>query len=321
MGFCHGDDVRGIRPVDRARPISSFPTGLMIGARRIVVDPQGASAPDGGMTFGPEEAVYVRTVARALPLPNVGELSVLRLEVSSMQRSERGPQVGDRIVIAGFPYSNFWVASAAFKKGRKRSRDDFPVLKATSLDGALVEIDDMPSDPWERGSSITAGFFGRKTRALADHRPRNVRDDEWVVGIVDAALEPLVNRLHSCVRALSLMARTRAPGQRVFRPAGATGRASSPIHPTAADNAPLLLGAAAHQALAGPRSNADPGPSGCDEEANDAAEWSWTGRPVMDLVERIFLNHLYNQSRGYERKSRRESLFASEQQLSYSLPF
>lgn len=281
----------GAPAVDLAIPIGSMPRGAIASARRIHVDDAGE------LVFGREEPLFVAMQLRAVTLRDGQPLAFWRME-AKVATAQKVPRVGEHLVVSEAPYENGWTSVTRFKRGRKRARAERTSLGAATLEQAQREVDTLDTDPWETGNYLTAGVNAPCAKTLRTPPRSYGRSAQWVLGVC-ADFDAHATQLARSDRARRLLDDTHGDRLRVVRPSTSRAPVVVRIHPRASESAGETLMLSVRQALAGPD---DPGFA--PRAATLADEWE--GRPVMDLVERLYRDHLYNQTRMHERRARRE---------------
>lgn len=273
-----------------AVPVGSLPRGAVASARRIVTDDSGE------LVFGQEEPLFIAMQLRAVLLCDGRPLSFWRME-AKVATAQRVPCAGEHLVVSEAPYGNGWTSVTRFKRGLKRARGPRLSLGASTLEQAQREIDALETDPWETGNYLTAGVNAPCAKTLRAPVRSYGRSAQWVLGVC-ADFEAHAEQLATCTRARRLLDDTHGARLRIVRPSP-TSRAPviARIHPKACEAAAETLLLSIRQALAGP-----------DESGavHTTRGDPWIGRPVMDLVDRLYRDHLYNQTRIHERRTRRE---------------
>ena len=252
---------------DRAIPIGSLPEQHLSSARR-------TRLVNGEAHFSKETETPIRVypaVLRTVTLRDAQPLRFFRYEVKAERGGNLSPK--DVLIISEQPYSNEWCIEARFKVGSRRSVEERESVEATSLSEALEEIARRESDPWETGTSLTAGFVLPGQLTLSDARMRQPAAAHYLFGVCEDP-KRLRERIVASEAARKLLRITFA-GQLRVGP-----NKNVPVHPRAAEDANTALMGAVMQALAGPK------------ESDDLV-----GEPVMLLVYRIYCDRLYNWTR------------------------
>lgn len=276
---------------DHAVPIGSLPRGTAASARRVVAHAGGE------LVFGREEALFVAMQLRTVLLHDEQPLAFWRME-AKVPTADRTAGVGEHLVVSEAPYENGWVSIARFKRGLKRARGERLHLGAADLAGAQREIEQLETDPWETGNYLTAGLNPPCAKTLRAPLRSYGQNAQWVLGVC-ADFAAHAAQLANSERARRLLDDAVGLRLRVVRPSASRMPVVVRLHPRACETAGETLLLSIHQALAGPHEvtlglRAVP--------RKDA----WEGRPVMDLVDRLFRDHLYNQTRTHVRRERRE---------------
>ena len=266
----------------------------MCSARRVEYGPSGE------VVFAEEEPIFVTVNLRVLESSTGRPLHYWRVEAKTENR-QHGACPGETLVVTEAPYGNGWFATAAFKRGRKRHRSERTRVAAVTLEEAQQEIEAGASDPWETGNYLTAGI------AVPETLNKTLRSyggsAKWVFGICNDAAK-LRDEIAGSERARHLLSETLAHRLRIVRPSPSGVPVAVPLNKCVAEEAGEILLLSISQALAGP---ADVYPTLVS--ARRLASDAWVGRPVMDLVDRIYRDHLHNLARTYERRQRQEVVF------------
>lgn len=187
---------------------------------------------------------------------------------------------GMELVMARLPAA-CWVVSVPFRKSDRKGateRDNPLASPCSSLEEVTSRLEDLDYDYWEKGNYLTAGV-SIPSDALSGER-RNFSRGDWLLGVccdLNSACEQLINS----ERALKLLAWTEN-GQLKYWPTHVgIPEHYKTLHTEVKDDAGWLMYLSIRQSLAGPEDDA-----------------SWKGLPVMDLVELIYKNHVYNRNRG-----------------------
>ena len=274
------------RSTDDATPVGSLPRGSASSARRVRLSPEGE------VLFGAEEPIYVAVQLRTIELRTGRTVGTFRLEAKAHEKAD-GPRAGDRLIVSEAPYGNGWTTTARFRRGLRRARVDRARVQALTLEEAQRELAAQPHDPWETGAYVTAGIEPPGEAQLGGPLRSYGRAACWVFGVcedVDAHAAALI----ASFRAQRLLDDTMRGRLRIVRPSASRAPVVVPVHASVRDDAHELLLLSIRQALAGPAYD--------DATEQDA----WTGRPVLDLVERLYRDHLHNRTRTWERRERRK---------------
>lgn len=243
------------------------------------------------LRFLNEEPIEVAARRRSVQLP-AGVVTWLRLEVKTDPRKTPA-KAGDWMHIVEYPWSSRWFTHCPLRRpDRRTSRERELTLEPLARLGAIDLIEALEKsryDHWERGSLLTAGTseVGRLFSITYEAAPRRNYQS-------NTHLEPLelfgVSRLSfsdlqdALIKEKQIQELTRAleAGTLRFKPSKA--RFIPRIHNDIRERSNEILTLSINQAMGGPRKMSDVHP--------------WEGRPVGDLVEYIFKQHV---DREYER--------------------
>lgn len=251
--------------LDEAGPVGSAIAWINTSACRVRSDGD-------ALLFDDEEPIRYRHQVRS-----VGRRPAWRLEIKCVPGRL---SAGDEIVVTEHPYGAGWVGSAPLKRGSHKGAHERLDLD----DREWAEVCGLLLDPWEKGQALTAGIELPTAGTPPSGTSRDSRDARWVFGVC-AGLEECQSRMLESAEAARLVT-----AQRVVCP-GPHGTAHSiPIHERVKEERSTLLVLAVRQALAGP---VDP--------VRGAGE-SWRGRAVMELVARIYFDHLLNRTKQERRR-------------------
>ena len=188
---------------------------------------------------------------------------------------------GMELVMARLPAA-CWAVSAPFRKSDRKGpgeRDNPLASPCNGIEDAINRLEDLDYDYWEKGNYLTAGVSVPPDPMSGERR--NFTRGDWLLGVchdVNAASEMLINSQ----RAKTLLAFTENGTLKFWPTHTKIPEQYKTMHADVKDDAGWLMYLSIRQSLAGP-------------EDDDA---SWKGRPVMDLVELIYKNHVYNRNRG-----------------------
>lgn len=266
-GLWHGD----IRSQFESRPVGAFELCHPVTLTRIERNDQ---AP-GRYVFASQEPCEIANVTRSYEEYN-SELTVRRLEVKC-----RPPQnslgAGDILICTEHPYSSFWAATVPFRTGYKGRIKDLPPLQTRAQ---LYEaVSAARNDWWESTGRLTAAVEEDLFHRVFLHR----RHDLWrgrtcVLGVLPVAgdkhwqqhLDDVEMELYRCAPLRKLVSQAKAGRLLV-------GRRATYARGDAIQEAETLLWFSVKQALAGPRHEFE----------------GWSGRPVIELVDRIFRANMH----------------------------
>lgn len=280
---------------DDATPIGSLPRGHVCSARRVRLDDTGE------VVFGSEEPLFVAVQLRSIELLGGRTVSHFRLEAKASGKPG-GPLAGEQLAITEAPYGNGWSTTARFRRGLKRGRGERARSDAPDLESALRALEEAATDPWETGNYVTAGIAPPALRAPLRSYGRAA---QWVFGVCEDA-EAWIAVLATCERAKRLLDDTVHQRLRIVRPSTSGAPVAVRVHPRASEEAAELLMTSIRQALAGPVDDGSGRAVPLHAARAPAPRDPWLDRPVMDLVDRIYRDHLHNRTRTSERRERRE---------------
>lgn len=236
-------------------PITGHRATLPVKASRIARDAKGE------LVFAAESALDAQQVFREV----AGVGNIARLEMVAERSSGIAP--GCVLILAEYPYANGWIAHGTFKRGAKKGPARLPHVTTGEPAAILTSIAALEVDPWENGDALVAVpheimrlFDGDKTRNLRKRA-------EWRVGVLDPrdfpdpvenetgdagarAMRRAAHEVATSPQAQHLLMLTEAGG--VALPGGRFGGWRLSTDKVAGDG-PLVLTAAAYQALAGPK--------------------------------------------------------------------
>ncbi|MEI7698968.1 MAG: hypothetical protein WCK86_04170 [Planctomycetia bacterium] len=271
------------------------PIGRVPGRRDATLTLTGPSAERAGeLVFQKEIAATWGTVERNVPYPLLKSSQIVtgmarwwRLEVQ-VESDEAFIEAGMELVMARLPAA-CWAVSAPFKKSVKHGAagSSNPLaIPCNGIEEAIERLEDLDYDYWEKGKYLTAGVSAPPD-PMSDQR-RNFSRGDWLLGVchnVKASCEILI----SSEQAEKLLAWTKNGQLKHWPPHEVIPDRYKTLHADVKDDAEWLMYLSIRQSLAGP----------WDGDAN------WMGRPVMDLVEIIYKNHVYNRNRGLVDKDQR----------------
>ena len=282
MSFVSLSELSPLLWPDEPGPIGACAKEVPCSAREIVRSSKGE------LCFGRERPILLGPTWRML-LVRGRERQIWRFEVKSDPRVPGAPGIGDTLVVTEHPYGNGWVEATRFKPGLRRAADERQPPSKDSLEEAIASLQALPHDPWESGRMLTAApgvpevvLQGETLRAYG-------RGARWVFGVC-GPVESIVDELVGSARAAELVRSTERGRLVICWPSGRAGHPplSSRLVPELGEEASEIMLLAVRQALAGPT---DPDPE------------AWRGKPVLDLVEFIFRDHLSNRNRIRRRAS------------------
>lgn len=289
--------VRAVAAPDQGLPIGSAPAATLTSARRVERNASGT------LVFAQELPIVVAWKYRLVELSDDSR-GFWRVEVKVRARETARPAPGDNLVMAEHPYANGWVETAGFKRGSKKGPDERPMYSARTenFEEVLAALTTLPYDPWEKGDYLTASIPAPRGQVLLGATARSYGQRTlWLFGTCDdfAAHVDELLRSSEIARLLELTQQNRL---RALAPGGPKTVRSLAIHPRVAEDASTVMMLAVRQALAGPNEPLD---GSAAPRAGRPQTDGWTGRPVFELVERIYRDHLYNRTRTLLRKERR----------------
>ncbi len=189
----------------------------------------------------------------------------------------------DSLMLARWPYSSGWSCSRRFKNPSKKGQSvPDPRLTqrfATEKDFVLA-VESLAFDYFETGNYFTAAISFPEEPFFEDAQNRN-QNASILFGVCNNPQQTEVDLLeHPTI--LKLLAQTEANTIRFWPDGVATDGLK--LYDEVKDKGPFLMLCSIRQALAGPHNSV----------ANE-----FIGRPVTDLVDRIYRNHLNNENRGH----------------------
>jgi hypothetical protein len=223
---------------------------------------------------------------------SIRESRCWRLEILVDARNSDPIQPAHQVVVAQIPYGNLWVQATPLKKYTKKK------LEREEIESKLPELDDLDDieskleaaqlyDPWEKGQNYVAGISyprGHLQRLVSN--PRNTEVD-YVIGVCPD-FKAIRDELSTSADVERLLEMTRR-GTIAFWKHGAPKQRPH-LYEEAKEAAPELMMLSVRQALAGPQ----------------VFSKKWQGKPVWELVEHVYCNHLNNRNRKISRTPREE---------------
>jgi hypothetical protein len=182
---------------------------------------------------------------------------------------------GQSLVIAEHPYAISRTHQSFFKVGSHKGREDRSSLAKRFASGEelMKNVEALRIDYWERGNWLTAGLSNPEMSFRPDGQGRRFdKDALYVLGICEN-FENSVENLITTSHARKLVRITRNRSIRFWH-----HNVTTPprLYEEVAEQAESLLLISIRQALAGPHMNSE----------------SWKHKPVMDLVDHIYRDHL-----------------------------
>ena len=191
---------------------------------------------------------------------------------------------GDEFIVVEFPYAIERIHFAPFKIGCRKGNHERPSVQRRfeSPEELLTTVENFDKDYWERSGLLTAGLSMPEMSFSPDGPKRRYQKKAlYVLGICED-FDSTVQELNRTAKAQELL---RVTSNRTIRFWPGKISKNLRLYEEVAELGPVLLLVSIRQALAGPH----------------RAGERWRGRPVMDLVDRIYRNHLNT----YNRRVRR----------------
>jgi hypothetical protein len=175
-----------------------------------------------------------------------------------------------------------WAEDAPFRKPDKKgsaARVD-PLAEPLSGPEAVIErLESLDYDYWEHGDYLTAGISIPRESLRDD--PRNFSRGDWFLGLCED-IDQDRQRLWDDPRIGELLDMTASKRLKFWPSSKEVKLAHCEYHSELADERHWMMQLAIRQALAGP---------------HDDPPVGWFQRPVVDLVEHLYKDHLFNKNR------------------------
>ncbi len=254
------------------------------------------------LLFTREVEIHVATRSRTITLgASSAELSWRRWEVKTAATPEL--RKGVYLLLAEHPWGGGWFQDLPM---RPRTRKSKGLLSAQlgidpSLDAVVREIEALDYDPFETNRNVlTASQTLRSSDSIRARDPDRAKA-RHVFGL---SLEPpkaLMTQLFETPKVQELLRLTKA--NRInysFLGQIEEPKPPPPLAPMVIEDRGTLMTFALGQALAGPP----------DDEGHPSGEW--LGRPVVQLAEHIYKNHLNNANRREYERTKKEVAVSAE---------
>jgi hypothetical protein len=274
---------------DDASPIGTWPMPISLTAMCVGFKP----VSNGEFIFEGETPIQLRLCERTWRYKHPAQSEKMcsarrwRLEIiADPKKTHLCPE--HAIVVAQEPYGTNWVQPAKLKMYSKKSESERPEFVVTDLGETEDPVDwlerNLPYDPWEKGNHYVAGIgfpngFQEKSRNIVSN---------FVFGACPD-FEKVVEAILRSRAVQQMLVRTQENNINFWY--SKADIANPPrLYSVVIEEAKTLMGRSIQQALAGPS----------NLPSHRPAE-QWTGRPVAELVQRIYCDHLNNENRRVQR--------------------
>lgn len=190
---------------------------------------------------------------------------------------------GDQLIVAEHPYSRRWVRRTPFKNASKKGgfdRTNFASKRLNSMREAIIAVENVSYDYWEKGNYLTAGISDPEIPFEAFEAIRNVQQQALLIfGLCNDA-DRIERELFESKDVQTLLRATENNTLRFWAPHAKLRTRPKLFDEVKAESAALMI-LSIRQALAGPHCNS------CD----------WIDTPVVKKIDQIYRGHLNRSNR------------------------
>lgn len=193
-----------------------------------------------------------------------------------VKRNETSIRSKECLIMAELPYSSAMVDIAKFKPPWKKRADERPQPKRAfkTAEDFIDWTERQSFDYWETDDYLTAGLSFPDSLMLRDSKAQRVFNPVYAHGVCDK-IEDYFRQLLISEESQSLLKQTRDRSIPFWSLSAKLGEIPY-LSDSTIDRAEVLLERSIYQALAGPFEESE----------------KWFGRPVMDMVDKLYRDHL-----------------------------